>query len=256
MDDPLKTNDFIKEILVKKKKNIIGLAVSRGGRLKIGNHKSKFIYLLSILFIMGYREFFRNSFKTINHKIRLFLSRINLAEDPSTIGFCLKNHIHATEINNPNEIEFENLLKTLKPDLIINQSQYIIKKNILSVPKIGVINRHNALLPKNRGRLTPFWVLYNEEKFTGVSIHFLDEKIDSGDIIVQKKFKIEDEDNFNSIVDKNYIVAKKAIIEAIEKLESGEQALIPNNKNGNYNTIPTFYEALNFRLKMIKNKFR
>ena len=190
MDDPLKTNDFIKEILVKKKKNIIGLAVSRGGRLKIGNHKSKFIYLLSILFIMGYREFFRNSFKTINHKIRLFLSRINLAEDPSLIGFCLKNHIHATKINNPNEIE-GNLLKTLKPDLIINQSQYIIKKNILSVPKvINKTNRHNALLQKNRGRLTPFWV-YIMKKFTGVSIHFLDEKIDSGDIFVKRNLKLK-----------------------------------------------------------------
>ena len=72
-------------------------------------------------------NFFRNFFKTINHKIRLFLSRINNVED-RLIGFCLKNHIHATKINNPNEIEFENLLKTLKPDLIINQSQYIIKK--------------------------------------------------------------------------------------------------------------------------------
>jgi methionyl-tRNA formyltransferase len=45
---------------------------------------------------------------------------------------------------------------------------------------IGVINRHNALLPKNRGRLTPFWVLYKGEKETGVSIHFIDEGIDSG----------------------------------------------------------------------------
>jgi len=58
----------------------------------------------------------------------------------------------------------------------------------LNIPKIGVLNRHNALLPKNRGRLTPFWVLYKGETETGVSIHFVTEDLDAGDIIVQKKF--------------------------------------------------------------------
>lgn len=70
-------------------------------------------------------------------------------------------------------------------DLIINQNQNILKKELLSIPKIGVINRHNALLPKNMGRLTPFWVLYKGEKVSGVSIHFVTEELNAGDIIVQ-----------------------------------------------------------------------
>ena len=84
--------------------------------------------------------------------------------------------IKTFEIENPNSKKFLNEPRKLDPDIIINQSQSIIKEGLLQVPKIGVINRHNALLPKNRGRLTPFWVLYKGEKETGVSIHFVDEK--------------------------------------------------------------------------------
>ena len=113
-----------------------------------------------------------------------------------------------------------NYLDSLNIDIIINQSQSIIKKQLLKIPRIGIINRHNALLPKNRGRLTPFWVLFNKEKETGVSIHFVDEGIDSGDIIIQKKFDIENKDNFNSIVKKNYDFASIAIIEALKILEN------------------------------------
>src|SRR6056297_3998910 len=60
--------------------------------------------------------------------------------------------------------------------------------------------RSGDLLPKNRGRLTPFWVLYKGEKETGVSIHFVTEGIDAGEIIVQKKFPITSKDTFNTIV--------------------------------------------------------
>jgi len=108
-------------------------------------------------------------------------------------------------------------------------------------------------LPKNRGRLTPFWVLFKSEKQTGVSIHFVDEGIDSGDIIIQKKFTIKNEDNFNSIVKKNYDLASIAIIEALKVLENGKFKRIPNDdKLATYNTTPSLTEALNYRLRIIK----
>ena len=61
-----------------------------------------------------------------------------------------------TVLDNLGNILFKKKLKAIEPDVIINQSQSIIKKPLLEIPKIGVLNRHNALLPKNRGRLTPF----------------------------------------------------------------------------------------------------
>ncbi|MCB0473365.1 MAG: hypothetical protein KDC56_09940 [Flavobacteriaceae bacterium] len=127
---------------------------------------------------------------------------------------------------------------------------------MLQIPRIGVLNRHNALLPKNRGRLTPFWVLYNGDKETGVSIHFVEEGIDSGDIIVQEKFNVLPGDNFNTVVSKNYKIAPLAMLKALEILKEPNPVFLPNDDNfASYNTTPTFKEALGFRKRMLKKIF-
>jgi methionyl-tRNA formyltransferase len=190
MDDPVQTRKLIKYIIDKKKSDIIGLAVPKGDRLTIGKNRSKIAYLLSLFLIMGLPAFFKNSWITITDKIQKKLAKKGLAKDPSIQAYASKQNIPVYNIKTPNSKKFREELKAHEPDLIINQSQSIIKKELLNIPKIGVLNRHNALLPKNRGRLTPFWVLYKQEKETGVSIHFVEEGIDSGDIVVQKKFPI------------------------------------------------------------------
>ena len=168
------------------------------------------------------------------------------------IDYAQGKGIKTFEVENPNSKKFLNVLRELKPDVIINQSQSIIKEELLQVPKIGVINRHNALLPKNRGRLTPFWVLYKGEKETGVSIHFIDEGIDSGEIIVQKKYKVRNNDTFNSLVKRNYEIAGKAMLEALDILESGDYSLIPNDDEyATYNTTPDVKHAWEFRIRRL-----
>jgi len=252
MDDPIQTRAFIQYIIDHKKDDIIGLAVSKGDRLTIGK-KSKIVYLFSLLLIMGLPAFAKYSFKTLLDKIKKKLSKTGLAKDPSILNYAKSQGIPVWDIKTPNSKKFQEELKALKPDVIINQSQSIIKKALLDIPKIGVINRHNALLPKNRGRLTPFWVLYKQEPETGVSIHFVEEGIDSGDIIVQKKFSISPKDTFNSIVKKNYEIAPKAMVEAIDMLAKGNYYLIPNDDSlATYNTVPTLKEAWEYRIKRLK----
>lgn len=252
MDDPVQTNNFIKYIIDNKKDEIIGLAVPNGDRLKIGKNKSKILYILTLLLIMGLPDFLKNSFITMSFKIKKNLSKHGLCNNPSITYYAQQFGIPVWKIKTPNSKSFMKELSSLKPDVIINQSQSIIKKELLEIPKIGVINRHNALLPKNRGRLTPFWVLYKEEKETGVSIHFVTEELDAGDIIVQKRFPITRKDNFNSVVKKNYEIAPIAMLEALAKLENGEEDFIKNeNSFATYNTIPTIKEAWQYRRKRI-----
>lgn len=256
MDDPVQTREFIKYIIDHKKDGIVGLAVSKGDRLTIGKQRSKFVYLISLLLIMGLPAFAKNSWITLADKIKKKFFKIGIGQDPSISAYAESLGIPVWNIKTPNSKKFQEELKALNPDIIINQSQSIIKKDLLDVPKIGVINRHNALLPKNRGRLTPFWVLYKQEKETGVSIHFVEEGIDSGDIIVQKKFSVTPKDTFSSIVKKNYEIAPKAMVEAIEILETGKYQLITNDDSlATYNTIPTLKEAWAYRLKKIKFYF-
>jgi methionyl-tRNA formyltransferase len=257
MDDPVQTRKLIKYIIENRKSDIIGLAVPKGDRLTIGKNRSKIAYLFSLFLIMGLHAFFKNSWITITDKIQKKLAKKGLAKDPSIQAYAKSHNIPVWNIKTPNNKQFREELKALDPDLIINQSQSIIKKELLNIPKIGVLNRHNALLPKNRGRLTPFWVLYKQEKETGVSIHFVEEGIDSGDIVVQKKFPITSKDTFKSIVKKNYELAPKAMIEAIDILEKGNYSLIENDDNqATYNTVPTLKEAWSYRFRRIRNFFK
>lgn len=254
MEDPVYTLPFIKEIIINRQKEIVGLAVSKGGRFTIGKKRSKFLYLISLLLIMGIKHFCRYSFITISFKIKKKLSKyIRFIKNPSVLKFAEQKGIKTYSIDNPNKNEFVKILKEMDLDVIINQSQSIIKKKLLQIPKIGIINRHNALLPKNRGRLTPFWVLYKKEKETGVSIHFVEEGIDSGDIIVQERFLIEKKDNFNTIVKKNYELAPVAILKALDILKKGDYELIKNDdQKSTYNTIPTLNHAILYRISRIK----
>lgn len=251
MDDPVYTIPFLKEVIENRKKDIIGIAVAKGDRLKLFNKMSKVSYIFSLLMIMGVTFFLYNSFKTVSFKIRKKLSGyFKFIESPSILKFAEDLGIKTYNIKSPNNKTFLEELRRLELDVIINQSQFIIKKELLNIPKIGVINRHNALLPKNRGRLTPFWVLFKKEKETGVSIHFLDEGIDSGDIIVQEKYPIIKKDNFKSIVKKNYEIAPKAMQKALYILEKGNYNLIKNDSNlATYNHVPTLKQAIKYRIR-------
>lgn len=257
MDDPIQTYRFIKEIIDAKQHEIVGLAIPKGDRLTISKGKSKYTYILSLLLIMGPWHFLKSSFITVSFKIKKKLYGVGIGKNPSIAAYAASKNIETRTITTPNSKKFRTFLETLDLDLIINQSQNIVKKELLSIPKIGVLNRHNALLPKNRGRLTPFWVSLRSEKETGVSIHFVEEGIDSGDIVVQKKYSVGKRDNFNTIVKKNYNIASKAMIEAIDILAKNDYKLLPNNdEEATYNTTPTFSEALDYRKKVVKSYFK
>lgn len=257
MDDPLYTLPFIKQIIEAKKNSIVGLAVTKADRLTIGRGKSKFLYVMSLALIMGLPFFLRNTYVTILFKIRKKFSKYGFWPSPSIINYARKEGIKTYELNNPNDDSFLPVLIQAKPDIIINQSQSILKARLLSIPTVGTLNRHNALLPKNRGRLTPFWVLYKNEKLTGVSIHFVEEGIDSGPIVLQEEYKICRKDSFRSLVIKNYKIAPKLMLKAISLLEKGNKEFIDNDdKKATYNTTPTLKEAWLYRKGRILGIFK
>ena len=245
MEDPVYTIDFIKEIIRARAGDIVGLTIARGGRLKISSGRSRASYMLSLFLIMGPAVFTGYAFKTLGYKLR---KKFPLGGAPSLERFAREYDIPVDFTDNPNSGTYLDRLKELAPDVIINQSQFIIKKELLSVASLGMLNRHNALLPRNRGRLTPFWVLYKGEKETGVSIHFVDEGIDSGPIVVQKKFPVERGETFGSLVKKNYEHAAPAMLEALDKLEMGDtDYMVNDDEKATYNGVPSLGEAWGYR---------
>ncbi|MFA7542858.1 MAG: formyltransferase family protein [Candidatus Cloacimonadaceae bacterium] len=259
MNDPMYTIPFMKDVLNHFKYEIsLVVTVTKGDRMTLSKGKSKLEYLFSLLLIMGIYEFIKSGIIQIVFKLKVKLSRrFAFIESPELSAYAQKIGIKSLTITNPNAKSFLEQLAAIEPDIIVNQSQAILKKAILSIPKIGVLNRHNALLPKNRGRLTPFWVVYNRENETGVSIHLMNEDLDAGPIVVQKRYEVKSGDTFNEIVRKNYQIASNAMIEAIELIKNGFSDFMDNNnEEATYNSTPSLKEAFQYRKILIGRLFK
>ena len=123
---------------------------------------------------------------------------------------------------NINEISFQKRLKKYKCDLFVSMSfDQIFKKETFNIPQKGTINCHAGKLPLYRGRNILNWALINGESEFGITVHFIDEGIDTGDIILQETFKITLEDNYKTLLEKAYISCPKLLIKAIDSIYYG-----------------------------------
>lgn len=112
--------------------------------------------------------------------------------------------------------KFRELLKNLKPELAVVASYgLLIPKEILEMIPSGFLNIHPSLLPKHRGPTPIQTVILEGEKETGISIMLLDEKMDHGPIVAQKKVKITASEDFGSLHDKLAIVGAELLVKSI-----------------------------------------
>lgn len=94
-------------------------------------------------------------------------------------------------------------IKEVHPEIIFCiGGMQIIPPEVLSIPRFGCLNIHPALLPKYRGRFSTAHALFNGETYTGATLHFMDEGIDSGPIILQRRVLITDSDTARTLYDK------------------------------------------------------
>lgn len=135
-----------------------------------------------------------------------------------------------------NSNESINLLNECKTEIVISiLGNEIFKKKILNEFKYGCINLHTSLLPKYRGVMPSFWVLKNNEKYTGVSVFKIDEGIDTGPIILQKKVHIKPDDSQMTLIKKTKKIGMKLISDSIDLIEKGNVKYISNdNKSSSY----------------------
>lgn len=119
--------------------------------------------------------------------------------------------------------EFYKTLCELKPDLIaVVAYGRILPKEIIDYPRYGCINVHASLLPKYRGAAPMQRAIMNGEKETGVTIMYMDEGLDTGDMLFSESFSIEKTDNFESVHDKTAELGARMLSSAIDKIERGE----------------------------------
>lgn len=118
--------------------------------------------------------------------------------------------------------QFIDSIKKLTPDLIVVVAFRILPRVLFELPPLGTINLHASLLPKYRGAAPINWAIINGEKETGVTTFFIEEKVDSGDIILQKRVPIEEEETAGELHDKLAILGAEALLETLDLIEKGQ----------------------------------
>jgi len=135
-------------------------------------------------------------------------------------------------------IDFINQIKSMNADLFVVVAFRKIPKEVYSIPKLGTINLHASLLPDYRGAAPINWALINNEKVTGVTTFFINEKIDHGDIISKKEVLIDNDDDYKSLYRKLSIIGSNLLLETIMIVFKGKFQIISQSKVNNKKKAP------------------
>lgn len=144
-------------------------------------------------------------------------------QDAELIRRAAENHIPVELSENINGEEFIHKMKQYNVDLFVSMSfNQIFKTEMINLPPHKTINCHAGKLPFYRGRNILNWALINDEKEFGITVHYLDEGIDTGDIILQKTYPITDEDDYSTLLQRAYTGCADVLYQAIKMIQKND----------------------------------
>jgi len=144
--------------------------------------------------------------------------------------FALENNIPIYQPEKlKGNIDFVERMKSLQPDLFVVVAFRILPKQVFEIPKYGSFNLHGSYLPKYRGAAPIQWALINGETETGLTTFKLAEKVDTGNIYLQEKVKINSDDNFESLHDRMSLLGAELVLKTVNLIESGRVELQQQN---------------------------
>ncbi len=210
------------------------LKFTRAGARKIRKHLKK------VGWRFGWLLFWQQMIQGAGYLITLLipyrkgrlLPAWSLAKDRNIpVNTCL-------DINDPNTIRFIN---NLKPDLIISAYfNQILKPPIIAIPEHGILNVHPGWLPVYRGVMAYFWVLKNSHESAGVSVHWIDEGIDTGSLVARRSFVIKPGMTQQRVLTITAIIGARLLNRIGAKLLSGQnpETISVDNEMASYYPMP------------------
>lgn len=148
----------------------------------------------------------------------------------SVIQWAEKNNIPCFCPDRVNQPDWVDRIRNFSPDVIFSfYYRSILGKEILNIPKVGAFNLHGSLLPAYRGRCPVNWVLVNGETKTGVTLHYMTEKADAGDVVGQKEVPIEPADTAYILFGKLCREAGTLLDEVLPLILKGDVPRIPQD---------------------------
>lgn len=142
-----------------------------------------------------------------------------------------KNQITHVKVKNINDLYNVEFLKSIQPDIILVTGwSQLLKKEILEIPKLGVIGTHPTELPKYRGRAPIPWTILKNLQESALTFFYMKDGVDDGDILDQRKFAISEDDDASSLYQKIIDIGKEMILENLHLLEMGKAKRIKQDE--------------------------
>lgn len=164
---------------------------------------------------------------------------------------CQKFEVNYANIVNVNSIEFLEKLNIFAPDIIVSVScPQVFKKPLIEIPRLGCINIHGAILPDYRGTMPSFWMMANGETKAGVSVFFVDEGIDTGDLCGQSEFSIDPHESLDKFIQRSKMIGADLLLQVIQDFDSGiVKRWSVNHNDGRYFSWPDAEAVKKFRAR-------
>ena len=156
-------------------------------------------------------------------------------------GRAKKFDVNIYKTHDINGTAANDFIRGVAPDVIFSTfTMHILKKNTIQLPRVATIGCHPSILPEYRGLETFFWVLANDEKHSGVSVFYVAEKIDAGEVIMQEPFEVSDGETVDSIYRKLTNICARLLSETLSVLKTnGTFKTFPQVGKGSYFPMPT-----------------
>ena len=162
---------------------------------------------------------------------------------------CDRVGVRCEDAKDVNADDFLRRLRTDGPDVVISVScPQIFDKTLIELPPLGILNIHGAVLPQYRGVMPSFWMLANGEEKAGVSIYFVNEQIDAGDLCGQRVFDVHPGETLDAFLRRSKGIAAELLLDVLSHLEDGSIERRPLDlSRGSYYSWPDRAAVERFR---------
>jgi methionyl-tRNA formyltransferase len=162
---------------------------------------------------------------------------------------CAQHGVSHGVVRDVNAVDFVTELASRHLDVIVSVScPQIFKRPLLETPSVGCLNIHGALLPQYRGIMPSFWMLANRERRAGVTVYFMNEEIDAGEIAMQRRFDIFPNETLDGFLRRSKAAAAEVLIDVLKSIERGTLAPVPMDMaSGSYYSWPDVEAVRRFR---------
>ena len=148
---------------------------------------------------------------------------------------CTEHQIKFARCRKINSEETCSIVREVNPDLcVISHFERLVKQPLLGIPKMGFINLHPSLLPNHRGLTPQHWPIINGDKEAGITIHYVDEGTDTGDITLQKRFPLKGDEYVKDLQKIWMKLYQTVMVEAIDKIIAREPTISQEGMTGSY----------------------